>query len=859
MKFNVNDFGSFNDVTLTVSGVAKEVDIVNVEFGGTITTVWTRPIDYTDAFISEWNIEHDASQVIQIACINDGPVDCEVDWGDGKKDRIKSWNAPQFTHEYAFPGSYTVRIAAPQVDGMSFPGMNMESITHPAKAKIFKRLVEVKQLGIVGWKSLQGLCYSAENLGGFTLGNHNTDSVTSTVKMFYKTPLTAYPIFNTVNVTDFTSMFNLCMNNVTPELYIMDSAIKLNFMFRGNDNLTSVPIYNTSSVQEIYGAWQDCKSLVSFPVLDFNEVIMIGYQKHDSWTNDDYGAWMGCEELLSFPVIDFPKATSAANAWRGCIVMASFPVIAMPLVTDAYCSWYSCKAFDTFPLIDIHSVENLVNAWGLCENMTTFPLLVIPAAKYCGSAWYQNKKLTVMPDIDMSSVENITSAWSGCSVITGTFTNLQLGSNMKLWDFAWSYCPEIVKVGPLNLGASWGAISDMPKLRCFDVEYSGVNTAGRQRFGWNAIPQCRMIRRIDSSHRTDSYGSYLYGSGNLLYPSPSEKAALLHLPGVLYKMDPAINCENMPIAFRVKIKLKPGSPAPVPVGVVESIVTPTTGSDEYTIESKSLVTSFSFDAATKANILESDIQLAPYINTFENTYSDCVDMTSSIITATGADLSMYIKSTKRMFYGCASLASIPMFQTSQSTDWTAFASGCNDITVIPDYDYTAALYMSGAFAGTAITENPASMATTLKNAVATDKMFIDCDSMTTFNVFDTSKVLDFMQMFSCYAGSTYSGSLTSLPAMDFSSSIKMWGFLLGQKAITSLPPIVAPLSSQWQSCFEGMSALVCIKEIDTTGITYDSSSAFGLCGSLTAPNASEQAQLIVVDAGLHYTNPTACP
>ena len=173
--FKVNDFDTFRDVTLTVKGVDQPVDTVVTEFDGTDTIVWERALDYSDAFITEWEVENAPNIVIQIPCAHvvGATVDCEVDWGDGKKDKIKAWDAPQFTHTYAVAGTYTVKIAAPQFDsagvatGMSFPGMNMARLTHVDKAKISKRLTKVKQLGIVGWQSLRGLVFQCPNLNEF--------------------------------------------------------------------------------------------------------------------------------------------------------------------------------------------------------------------------------------------------------------------------------------------------------------------------------------------------------------------------------------------------------------------------------------------------------------------------------------------------------------------------------------------------------------------------------------------------------------------------------------------------------------------------------------------------------------------
>ncbi|WP_319559351.1 BspA family leucine-rich repeat surface protein [Marispirochaeta sp.] len=95
-----------------------------------------------DAFVTVWNTELPgitSSNQIQLPLAPDGEYDFQVDWGDGKRNRITKYDHPKTLHTYKSPGKYTITVTG-KIRGFGF---------HPALPGDNGKLVDVIRWGPV--------------------------------------------------------------------------------------------------------------------------------------------------------------------------------------------------------------------------------------------------------------------------------------------------------------------------------------------------------------------------------------------------------------------------------------------------------------------------------------------------------------------------------------------------------------------------------------------------------------------------------------------------------------------------------------------------------------------------------------
>lgn len=117
-------------------------------------------------------------------------------------------------------------------------------------------------------------------------------------------------------------------------------------------------------------------------------------------------------------------------------------------------------------------------------------------------------------------------------------------------------------------------------------------------------------------------------------------------------------------------------------------------------------------------------------------FYNCAALTSIALFDTSDNTWMY-----NMFYGCSSLASIPLFNTSNVVTMASAFTGCSSLTSVPLFDTSSNYSMSSTFSG--------------------------CSSLTSIPLFDTLNVNDFRyMMYECR-------SLQHIPLFDTSSATNM--------------------------------------------------------------------------------------
>ncbi|TNE97042.1 MAG: BspA family leucine-rich repeat surface protein, partial [Deltaproteobacteria bacterium] len=226
------------EVTITINLTTAACDaqpyidmIAEIANGGTTTTPAS-----TD-MITVWQTTI-ANETITLPLTNTGTYNFTVDWGDGTPiQTITTWNQAETTHTYVAAGTYTVTMSGTATEWRSF------------LAASASKLIQVQNLGDMGWTNLSSAFDGCSNLTSFAGGK--TNLVTTMLNMFKNTSsLTSLDLssFDTSNVT------------------IMEG------MFRGASSLTSLDLssFNTSNVTTMASMFSGASSLTSLDLSSFN-------------------------------------------------------------------------------------------------------------------------------------------------------------------------------------------------------------------------------------------------------------------------------------------------------------------------------------------------------------------------------------------------------------------------------------------------------------------------------------------------------------------------------------------------------------------------------------------------------------
>jgi hypothetical protein len=268
----------------------------------------------------------------------------------------------------------------------------------------------------------------------------------------------------TGGVTNFSGAWTNCSSLTSFPLLPTQAGTDFSAAWFNCSGLTSFPPLNTAAGTTFESAWTGCRGLTSFPLLD------------TSAGTHFRAAWFGCTSLTSFPLINtaaatrldeawincagltaFPHlvtthVTDFTSAWRGCSGLTSFPSIDTSAGTTIELAWYDCGALTSFPALVTTNVTNFGNAWYGCSGLTSFPALDTAKGTNFIASWFGCSRLSSFPAIDTAEGIQFTYAWYGCSGLT-TFPVIETGKGTE-FAAAWAYCDGLTSFPQLNTGKS---------------------------------------------------------------------------------------------------------------------------------------------------------------------------------------------------------------------------------------------------------------------------------------------------------------------------------------------------------------------------------------------------------------------
>ena len=248
-------------------------------------------------FKSRWDTTQagSANDTVVLPLVSDGSYNFDVDWGDGNRDNITTYNQSEVTHQYSNTGIYEIRIKG-DITGWQFSNGGDDD-----------KIIEISKWGPLRFVSNDGnLFYGCSNLvltatDSLTLGTSNA------VNMFY-TCLNLgsegnMNSWDTSSVTNFTNIFRGSNSTFNQDVSNWDtsSATTMDRMFDGypngnnfnNGGSTGINNWDTSNVTDMNRVFQSCKKF-NQPIGNWNtsKVTRMDYMIYDNTGfNQPIGNW----------------------------------------------------------------------------------------------------------------------------------------------------------------------------------------------------------------------------------------------------------------------------------------------------------------------------------------------------------------------------------------------------------------------------------------------------------------------------------------------------------------------------------------------------------------------------------------
>ena len=156
------------------------------------------------------------------------------------------------------------------------------------------------------WYSLfQGNTNLLEVLDANTKGTGSINDLIGTSSMFKNcTALTSVPLFDTSSVNNMNSMFESCSSLTSVPLFNTSSVSGMGGMFKSCSSLTSIPLFNTSRVTNMEMTFASCINVESGALALYQQVSTQTYvpEQHDgTFYNCGSNTTTGAAELAQIP------------------------------------------------------------------------------------------------------------------------------------------------------------------------------------------------------------------------------------------------------------------------------------------------------------------------------------------------------------------------------------------------------------------------------------------------------------------------------------------------------------------------------------------------------------------------------
>ena len=128
--------------------------------------------------------------------------------------------------------------------------------------------------------------------------------------------------------------------------------------------ITKIANYGQGVSRLNIGSFWGCSSLLS---IDIGNIVSNGA--------DASNQYRGCTALTTVPLFNLSSVTNASAMFAYCAALTTVPLFDLSSVTNATSMFVSCAALTTVPLFDLSKVTNATTMFAYCAALTTVPLL----------------------------------------------------------------------------------------------------------------------------------------------------------------------------------------------------------------------------------------------------------------------------------------------------------------------------------------------------------------------------------------------------------------------------------------------------------------------------------------------------
>ena len=297
----------------------------------------------------------------------------KIYWGDGTNSTGVNGNN---THVYAASGVYTVKIESNLFGGIYFNNTG-------DKAKITK----VVSFGHGVIRSLATSFYGCSSLLSIDIGDIVNNGVDAQSMYRGCTSLTTVPLFDLSSVTNAYAMFAYCAA------------------------LTTVPLFNLSNCTNAQSMFYQCTALTTVPLLNLSNCTNAG------------SMFFQCSKLTTVPFFDLSKVTNAGSMFAYCAALTTVPLLNLSSVTNASYMFLGCTPLTVIPFFDLSKVTNASYMFYQCSNITTVPFFDLSKVTNASYMFYQCTALTTVPLLNLSSVTDASNMFLGVTLTTQSYSD----------------------------------------------------------------------------------------------------------------------------------------------------------------------------------------------------------------------------------------------------------------------------------------------------------------------------------------------------------------------------------------------------------------------------------------------------
>lgn len=278
----------------------------------------------TDTFVTVWNVV--GSNQITLPLVSNGTYNFYVDWGDGTKNTITTYNQAEVTHTYNYSGIYTVMITGTLTGfrfasggdctrllrilnwGKNFCWGNNTSIFYGCGNLVITALDAVNLTGVTSFSNL--FAYTNNITSVPNMGNWNISAITNLSSTFsnclkFNQDLSKW---NTANVTNMRGLFSNTMFNHDISNWDTSKVTDMSSMFNTDTAFNQdISAWDTSKVTDM--------SRMFYQAFNFNQ--NLGSWNISSLTDATYMFWGKALSTDNYDALLIGWAAQAPNIQSG--------------------------------------------------------------------------------------------------------------------------------------------------------------------------------------------------------------------------------------------------------------------------------------------------------------------------------------------------------------------------------------------------------------------------------------------------------------------------------------------------------------------------------------------------------------